>query len=280
MTKAELSKRPLVAKILMAKIAACICVSALSVSACAIDRTTSSLVADVQAPTTGTVQTEPTSAPPPPTAASVPTPTIVVEPTPTDGSTPTPVQTATPAGPPPLATRTADDELLAEMVQPGLVRIPVGVTSFVLATPRPILQLSSHTLIYVDSEQQAEVDIFTPYASAAGDVFADYDAVIDHLSTNDAFVGISELPAVSIAGFPARVFSGTGVLPSERAFFTDKFSLNSDLFGWFTPLRIQMWVIDHPQGTIIVSAESLEDPGQFSDAIRLATEILSTIDFE
>lgn len=144
---------------------------------------------------------------------------------------------------------------------------------------RPILQLAGHTLIYVDDEAQAEVDIFTPVAQRDGIELADYDAVISYITTDPTLSVLEELADVTIAGLPTRVFEGTISSGDERGFFTDPDAVDDSLAGWFPPTRVRMWVIDVADGPIIVTAESLEDPGQYTDAIRLASEILSTIDF-
>ncbi len=142
---------------------------------------------------------------------------------------------------------------------------------------RPVLQLGGHTLIYVDDERTAEVDIFIPSADRDGGAFDSYDAVVAYLQSDPVFVGVQELTPVSIAGLATRVFEGTAE-STERAFVTDLASTDL-MFGWFPPGRMRLWLIDHPDGPVIVSAESLENPGRYSEAVRLATEVLSTIDF-
>jgi len=259
----------------------------LLLTSCAVDRTAAYAVVAPQPTQEAVTPIEPTPVPPPPTAAVIPTSTPVPAPTATPVPEPTPTTEAGPAptpsdsqtGPNPIPTRTPDDPLIPEVVQPGLLRIPVGVTSFVLADPRPLVQIGGHTLIYVDDQAQAEVDIFTPYADRDGTVFAGYDAVIDYLETDPVFAGLAEIDSVTIAGLPTRVFNGTAEQSTDREFYTDAVSVDQDRWGWFAPVRMQLWVIDEPSGTIIVSAESLEDPGQFSEAIRLASEVLSTITF-
>jgi hypothetical protein len=148
-----------------------------------------------------------------------------------------------------------------------------------LAQTRPVLQLGGHTLIYVDDERTAEVDIFIPAATGRGRVIDSYDELILYLQTAPDFAGLEELRPVSIAGFPTRVFEGTADSP-DRAFITDIAALENDQLGWFPSERMRLWAIDHPDGPVIVSAESLDNPGRYSDAVRLATGILSTIDFD
>lgn len=219
------------------------------------------VVAPTEAP-----QFEPTAPPAPPTA--VPTSTPVPEPT----------ATPTPTGPPPLPTSAPEEEFAPVTVEPGLVVVPVRNARFMLAQARPVLQLGGHTLIYVDDARDAEVDIFTPAASRDGNTIDTYDALITYMSTDAALANLGELNPVSIAGFPTRVFEGTASA-TERAFITELAAADNDQLGWFPPGRMRLWVIDHPSGPVIVSAESLENPGRYSEAVRLATEILSTIDF-
>lgn len=204
----------------------------------------------------------------------VPSPTAVAPtavPTPTTG--PTAVPTVAP-----LPTVVAVPDVAPTIVEPGTIAIPIGVTQFRLSQPRPILQLSGHTLIYVDPDREAEVDIFVPYAKGDGTLLDSYDAVIDYISTDPIFAELEELDPVTIAGVAARVFEGT-TDTGIRGFHTDALVLDNENAGWFPPIRVRMWVIDDAPNPIIVTAESLFDPGQYSDAVRLATEVLSTIEF-
>ena len=122
-----------------------------------------------------------------------------------------------------------------------------------------MLQLGGHTLIYVDDERNAEVDIFTPMAEADGTAIGSYGDLITYLSSDVVFANLLELDAVSIAGFPTRVFEGTAESP-DRAFITEIAAASNDQLGWFPPARMRLWVIDHPSGAVIISAESLENP--------------------
>lgn len=213
-----------------------------------------------------TVDVGPPTAIPEPTATL--TPTAVAEPT------------ATPAalGPPPLPTAAPESEFEPTAVQPGLVVVPVRGARFMLTETHPVLQLGGHTLIYVDAERTAEVDIFIPAAAADGSVIDSYEVLVTYLESAPVFAGLAELSPVSIAGIPTRVFEGTADSP-DRAFITEVAAAENDQLGWFPPARMRLWVINHPDGPVIVSAESLENPGRYSDAVRLATEVLSTIDF-
>jgi len=232
--------------------------------------------------TTDTADTPPAVAPQPtepppqfePTVAPEPTPL----PTPTEAPAPEPTPASAPIGPPPLPTREPGDELLPSSADPGLVVTPVRGARFMLAQARPILQLGGHTLVYVDDELNAEVDIFTPVARADLSPIDDYEALITYFETNAGFAGLDELSPVSIAGIPTRVFEGISDT-ADRAFITDLTFIDDDLFGWYLPARMRLWVIDHPDGPVVVSAESAQNPGRYSEAVRLATEILSTIDF-
>jgi hypothetical protein len=213
-------------------------------------------------------------------------PTVPPAPSPTPAPTvpPTPEATATPIPPPtpaatPLPAEVPADDSTPSLVLAGPVSVPVGeVTTFELGSDRPILQLPGHTLIYLDDNRLAEVDVFTPVAAGTGTPLGDYAAVIAHIESDPVFSAMDELDPVSIAGSPSRVFEG---LPGQgdRGFYTDIGTVGNDLAGWFPPLRLRMWVIEAPRGPIIVTAESLEDPGQFTDAVRLATEILTSITF-
>ncbi len=221
---------------------------------------------------------------PTPIAAPVFEPTAVPEATPTPQPTATPEPTATPVPTPApdlplLEAQTPSESILPETLQPGLVSVPVGgTTTFRLARPRPVLQQPGHTLIYLDADRQAEVDIFTPIANDAGDALADFEAVIDELSTNPVFEDLGELEPVTIAGLSARVFEGS-LLTGARGFHTDASTIGNDWAGWFPPARMRLWIIDAPSGPIVVTAESLFDPGQYDDAVRMAGGLLSTITF-
>lgn len=218
-------------------------------------------------PTVG-VQFEPTATAEPPTPTPEPSP----EPTPT----PEPTATSVPVGPTPLPVST-DENFEPTTIQPGLIAVPVRGAAFVLDQARPILQLPGHTLVYLDDDRQGEVDIFVPAGDRDGNPLATIDDVAGFIETDPAFVGVVELRPVSIAGLPTRVFEGNGVV-GEKAFVTE-LAAEDEQLGWFPPLTMRIWLIDHPDGPVIVSAESLEDPGRYSDAIRLATAILSTITF-
>jgi hypothetical protein len=226
---------------------------------------------------------------PGPTASAIApqfqTPTVAPPPTPAiPAASPTPLPTPLPtAAPQPLATPLPELEPNLEnqpsLVQAGPVTVPVaGLTQFRLSTPRPVLQLPGHTLIYLDPQRQAEVDIFSPVAAGDGTPLPSYDDVIGRLLTDPIFADVAELDPVSIAGFASRVFEGLPVT-GQRGFYNDLTTISNENAGWFPPLRVRMWVIDAPRGAVIVSAETLEDPGQYSDAVRLATEILTTITF-
>lgn len=214
------------------------------------------------------VQFEPTEPPAPPTPTPEPSPTATTEPSPT--------ATPMPAGPTPLPTALPDDFEPAP-VEPGLVVVPVRDARFMLGDSRPVLQLAGHTLIYVDDERTAEVDIFVPAGDRNGAPLAAYDDVVSLIETDPVFDAVLELTPVSIAGFSTRVFEGTAEA-AERAFVTDLAATGEQL-GWFPPVRMRLWLIDHPDGPVVVSAESFENPGRYSEAVRLATEILSTITF-
>lgn len=257
-------------------------VAALVSSACMIESSTIEPVA-----TGGTSATEGTggaiaqpTVPAPvfePTAEATPAPTAV--PTSTPAPTATPEPQPTPSEPL-LDTQTPSESATPTVLQPGIVRVPVGgSTTFRLARPRPVLQQPGHTLIYLDADRQAEVDIFTPVASGEADPLADYEAVIAELTTNTVFADLSELQPVTIAGLAARVFEGS-LLTGERGFHTDLSTIGNDWAGWFPPARMRLWIIDAPAGPIVVTAESLFDPGQYDDAVRMAGGLLSTITFE
>jgi len=225
--------------------------------------------------------TDPTAVAPQPTVEQPQfEPTVAVEPTPlpTPTAIPEPTATPVPAGPPPLPTTSPEEEFQPVPVEAGLVVVPVRGARFMLAETRPVLQLGGHTLIYVDDERNAEVDIFIPAAAADLSPIGSYDTLITYLETHIPLAGLAELSPVSIAGIPTRVFEGTAS-STERAFVTELAAADNDQLGWFPPGRMRLWVIDHPDGPVIVSAESLENPGRYSEAVRLATEILSTIDF-
>jgi len=255
------------------------------VSACVVDTPS---INTTQAPVAPTAIVQPTVAPRfEPTLPAI-SPTSAPLTTPTSGATPAPTAEATalpgpttvpvPAGPPPLPTSAPEAEFQPVTVGPGLVAIPVQGARFRLTEAHPVLQLGGHTLIYVDDERNAEVDIFTPMAEADGTAIGSYGDLITYLSSDAVFANLLELDAVSIAGFPTRVFEGTAESP-DRAFITEIAAASNDQLGWFPPARMRLWVIDHPSGAVIISAESLENPGRYSDAVRLATEVLSTIEF-
>ena len=183
-----------------------------------------------------------------------------------------------PSDPTPIPTSAPEANFAPITVQPGLIVVPVRGASFRLSTSHPLLQLGGHTLLYVDDAQDAEVDIFTPVADRDGQPFGSYQALISFITFDAAFANLTEITPVSIAGHPTRVFEGPAAA-TERAFVTDLASADDELFGWLPPARMRLWVIDHPAGPVIVSAESLENPGRYSEAVRLATEVLSTIDF-
>ena len=250
-------------------------VLALVASACMVESPTlEPLATDGDAvatplPTIAAPVFEPTTVP---EATSTPVPTSTPEPAATPVPAPT---TATPL----LEAQTPDETVLPETLQPGLVRVPVGgATTFRLARPRPVLQQPGHTLIYLDSDRQAEVDIFTPVANDAGDRLTDFDAVLNELATNPVFADLDELAPVTIAGLPARVFEGS-LLTGARGFHTDVSTIGNDWAGWFPPARMRLWIIDAPSTPIVVTAESLFDPGQYDEAVRMAGGLLSTITF-
>lgn len=256
---------------------AAVVVAALLASACMIESPTIEPVAT--AGDTERAVAQPTAAPP------VFEPTVAPAATPTPVPTSTPAPTATPAPEPTPSTPllealTPSESVEPTVLQPGIVRVPVGgATSFRLARARPVLQQPGHTLIYLDADRQAEVDIFTPVANDEGDALTDYNAVIVELTMNTVFADLGELEPVTIAGLPARVFEGS-LITGERGFHTDTSTIGNDWAGWFPPARMRLWIIDAPSGPIIVTAESLFDPGQYDDAVRMAGGLLSTITFE
>ena len=161
--------------------------------------------------------------------------------------------------------------------------MPVGgTTTFILASSRPLLQLPGHTLIYVDDARLAEVDIFTPVATTDGTPLGTYDEVVAVLLTDPRFAGVSELDPVTIDGLATRVFEGTidpSVTEQGGVFVTDAGEVGNDSAGWVAPARLRLWLIDAPAGPIALTAEAVENPGQYTDAVRLATEVLTTITF-
>lgn len=254
-----------------------IATAALLVSACMIESPTIEPTASDSFNDTAAAQ--------PTAAAPVFEPTVAPEPTPTPVSTSAPEPTATPAPEPTASVPVIEAQTPAETVepvvtQPGVIGVPVGgTTTFRLAQSRPVLQQPGHTLIYVDADRLAEVDIFNPVANGEGDPLDDFAAVISELTTNTIFADLTELEPVSIAGLPARVFEGS-VLTGERGFHTDASTIGNDWAGWFPPARMRLWVIDAPAGPIVVTAESLFDPGQYDDAVRMAGGLLSTMTFD
>lgn len=226
-------------------------------------------------------QTEPTAPPSPPT----PQPTVPETPTPAPTPEPTAAPTAAPAltvepgpdTPTPLPTVTDEAEFQPTTVAAGLIAIPVLTTTFRLDDPRPILQLGGHSLIYLDDDITSEVDIFTPVALVDGTPITSYDEVISVLQSSP-LLEIAELDPVTIAGHNTRVFEGLG-LERTRLFITDLNQLDDENLGWWPPDQVTLWVIDHPQRTVIVTAEAFNQSGRYDDAIDLAADILSTIDF-
>lgn len=246
---------------------------------CVVDSPSIESTASGDAPTTAnptsTVAAEPTSAVRfEPTATPAP-PTPTVEPTAT--TPPEPTATIAPAGPTPLPL-SSDPEFEPVPVDAGPVAVPVRGATFILDTTHPVLQLAGHTLIYFDDSRQAEVDIFIPAGDRTGAPLDGYDDVVGYLEADPAFEAVIELTPVSIAGLPTRVFEGDANSPA-RAFVTDLGSADDETLGWFPPVRMRLWLIDHPDGPVIVSAETFQDPALYTDAVRLATGILSTIDF-
>lgn len=228
---------------------------------------------DPAAPTSGvpTVSFPPT--PTSPVATSTPTP--APPPTPTTPPTPPPTTAPTPT---PLPTTFPELGVEPTLRQGGVITVPVrGATTFRLLGPRPILQLPGHTLIYVDAERQAEVDLFTPVGDADGNRLADYLAVIDVVRTNPELPGLTEQAPTLVDGFPARVFDGVVAL-GTRVFVTDLAEAGNENAGWSPPVRLRMWVIDAPEQPIVLTAESLEDPGQFDVSLDIANTIIETID--
>lgn len=226
--------------------------------------------------------------------STVPLPTVespVFAPTPEPAPTATPMPTAEPtveASPGPttpgddinaLAAQVPSADMAPVVQEPGLVSVPVGGTiAFRLVQPRPILQLPGHSLIYVDADQQAEVDVFTPIATGDETVLADYAAVLDHLKTDPVYADLAELDPVTISGFPARVFEGNPIT-GARGFYADESTFDNESAGWFPPTRLRLWLIDTDNGPVIFTAESLQDPGQYNDAVRMAAGLLGTITF-
>lgn len=215
---------------------------------------------------TATVPVAPTDAP----AAATPVPPTV---TPTTAPTSTPEPTPTP-----LPTTFPEAGVEPTLRQPGTITVPVrGATTFELLGARPILQLPGHTLIYVDAERQAEVDLFTPVADADGNRLAGYLEVIDVVRTNPELPGLTEQAPTNIDGFPARVFDGVVAL-GTRVFVTDLAQATNENAGWSPPVRLRMWVIDAPGQPIVLTAEALEDPGQFDTSLDIANAIIDSID--
>lgn len=249
---------------------------ALAATACIVEPTEldaaanpDAVVSAVPLPTIAAPSFEPTVEP----ESIEPTPTEVPEPT---QVAPTPTPEPTPAAPA-IETQVPELDSVPVPVSAGLIGIPVhGVTTFRLSEERPILQLPGHALIYLDADRQAEVDIFTPIATGDDRRLTSTEDVVIALTTSPAFVDLTELTPVSINGVPTRVFEGRPI-PGERMFWVDESTLGDAAAGWFPPARLRMWLIDGPRGPVFVTAESLTDPGQYADAVRLAADILSTL---
>ena len=248
-------------------------------SACVVDTPEFEQAETVEDRSSSSPRFEPTAIPAPtvePTATPVPEPTATPEPEVEEELVPPPLPTADPLV-----------GFVPQTQEAGRVRVPIGRTTFILDEARPILQLARHTLIYVGELNPetglypAEVDIFAPVAR--GDdlaLFESYEDLIGYVETSPLLTGLEELPPVTIDGLPTRVFEGTLSGDNDRVFFNDPEAIAfDDPSGWYSPTRVRMWIIDEPSNTIIVTAESLEEPGQYSDAVVLATEVLSTIDF-
>lgn len=211
-------------------------------------------------------QFEPTA---PPTATAVPEPT----PTATPEPTPTPV-------PPPVATprpvQEASEEPVTVAAGSFSTNVPVrGQTSFELTTELAILQLSGHTLMYLDATRTAEVDLFSPVASANGGQLITYDDVLNEFES--IFPDLTELDSTTVAGSPARVFEGRPPVQGDRGFHTDLALRGEDLTGWFTPGIVKIWLIDSPSGVLAISAESIDDDANFAQAKTLAAEVIETL---
>lgn len=229
---------------------------------------------------TAIAQIEPTAIPRPPTPqpTAPPAPSPTMPPAPSPEPTPTPERAPEPDDrPQPLPTVTGDSGFEPTVVPAGLIAIPVHNTTFRLAEARPILQLGGHTLIYLDDQAGSEIDIFTPVAFDDGTLIGSYEEVTSFLQSN-ALLELEESESVTIAGHSTRVFEGLGP-DRTRAFITDATELKNIDLGWFPPDQLKLWVVDHPDGPVIVTAEALTDSNQYSDALALAGDILSTIDF-
>lgn len=222
--------------------------------------------------------------------STVPLPTVELPSfVPTAPPVPTPAPTSTPE-PTPEAPAPGDDvatltvtipstDMAPTPQPPGLVAVPIaGTTTFRLAQPRPILQLPGHTLIYVDPDQEAEVDIFTPIATGDTTGLADFAAVVDEILTSATYGDLAELDSVSIAGFPTRVFEGNPVT-GTRGFYADESTFGNESAGWYPPTRLRLWIIDTDNGPVAVTAESLIEPGQYNEAVRMAAGLLSSMTF-
>ena len=222
-----------------------------------------------------------------PTATAIPTPAATPLPAPTALPTPTPIPTATPEPTPvptpaatPLPVSPPAVDVPPVGVLGGRIVVPVaGRTTFMLSEPREIVQLPGHTLIYLGEGTDAEVYIFTPVATADGTVLGTLADVIAELETDPIFADVAELAPATVAGFPTRVFEGV-LTTGQRGFYADLGTLSDEIAGWYAPSRLRMWLIDTPQGVVAVTAETLGTSESYSDAIRLATEILATITFD
>jgi len=240
----------------------------------ALQRETSTATLPLLVPTSVPATTVPTPIPPTPAATATPEPTATPMPTPTSVPTATP-----PPLPTPLATTAPVLDAALTVVPAGEVQVPVlGSIVFELLEPRPILQHAGHSLVYVDDTRTAEVDVFTPVATATGEQLDTVESIVDYVKSEPNLADLQELASTVIQGFDARVFEGRPKVARQRAFFTDELHQDDELDGWFTPERLRLWLIDTPRGVLAVSAESLsEDQVSFTTAVILATEVLGSL---
>lgn len=215
-----------------------------------------------------TVAPEPTAVPEP-TAAPTPTTEPTPEPTPTPGEPTTAVAVVEPTL-----------ELAPAPVDAGRIALSVaGTTTVRLSETRPVLHVPGHVLIYVDDLRNAEVDIFTPIADPDGALFDDIEAIESYLLTASNVDTITSTSTVTIAGLTTQIFDVATTGDIVRTVHTDTSTLDNEAAGWFAPPLARLWLIDTPNGAVVVSAESF-DESRFDEAVRLAEEILSSIEFE
>ena len=165
---------------------------------------------------------------------------------------------------------------LPSSVPAGVVEIPaLGGIRFELAEERFIFQ-NQDEHHFVDLGEVGDSELLLIDRNGSGDPISTVDEAVAELT--DSGVDVTELEAITVAGFPARVFDITiESFPDRPTFVPVRGEMRQT--GWSPPTDGRIWLFESDRGLALITAETFDSPDNLAAVIEQSTLIVSTLEF-